>query len=57
MVFIKQEDLVRNPTCRNHAERSHGADPSDRCDWKKEVLIHEDNPLAPLPADKKALDI
>ena len=57
MVFIKQEDLVRNPTCRNHAERSHGVDPSDRCDWKKEVLIHEHNPLAPLPADKKALDI
>ena len=57
MVFIKQEDLVRNPTWRNHAERSYGVDPSDRCDWKKEVLIHEHNPLAPLPADKKALDI
>jgi hypothetical protein len=57
MVLKVQEDLVRNSTCRNHAERSHGMDPSDRCDWKKEVLIHEHNPLDPLPADKKALDI
>jgi len=57
MVLMVQEDLVRNPTCRNHAGRSHGVDPSDRCDGKKEVLICEHNPLAPLPADKKALDI